>query len=511
MNKFLFLLTTLLLTTVTLFASEIDVTTNVESVTIYHSGALVTRVASSELKPGMNELVFKNLSSKIVLNSLKVSNKEVTVLNKSIVRKLTKEELNQLLDRKEALNKQMALIEAKYNEPGFISKVEDLEKMTAFYADNILQTKKELREIEQKLQDAKKLENIDLKNENAAILKLIVSVDGKLREPLKLQYVCGGIGWSPAYEVTVGSSADKTIEVKYLAKAMSQTGEDWDNVKINLSSSFPLESPTNLPKPDSPWVLDGSNYYSEYSNQQDDLQNDEQQQIDKLEGVEYQEISIPSFLKLRTLKDTYSLKSNSTVFTFPIQTVELPTDFYYYGFPSLDPEVYLVAQVTGWDTLGFVDGVANITFSGNDVGKSIIKFSESKDTLLLPIGKDNSVFMKRSEINSEKYFKITSIGKKRHTTLAYQFELKNNNNFPIQFELVDQIPISQTKSAEVEIEKTSNGNLNKETGEISWTLDLKPGQAEDKDLIFTIEMDADYRYYKGKAKAKYRTISAPSF
>ena len=175
-----------------LIANETDMNTKVENVTIYHSGALVTRIATNELKPGINELVFKNLSSKIFLNSLKVNNKEVTVLNKSIIRKLTKEEFNQLLDKKDALNKQMTLIESKYNESGFVSKVEDLEKMTAFYASKILQTKKELRDIEQKIEEAKKLENIELKNENAAILKLIVSIEGKLNEPLKIQYVCGG-------------------------------------------------------------------------------------------------------------------------------------------------------------------------------------------------------------------------------------------------------------------------------------------------------------------------------
>ncbi len=177
----------------------------------------------------------------------------------------------------------------------------------------------------------------------------------------------------------------------------------------------------------------------------------------------------------------------------------------------MDNEVYLVAEVTGWDTLGFVDGIANITFSGNDVGKSIIKFSESKDTLVLPIGKDNSVFMKRTEIADQKYFKIANIGKKQKTTLAYQFKLKNNNSFPIRFELVDQVPISQTKSAEVKIEKTSSGNLIHETGEISWIIDLKPGQTEDKELIFTIEIDSDYGYYNGRARKKFRTVNCPSF
>lgn len=515
MKKSIIVVLTIYLMIGHLLATEIDMNTKVESVTIYHSGALVTRTGMNDLKPGINELIFKNLSSKIILNSLKVNNKEITILNKSIIRKLSKEEFKQLLDKKEALNKQMTLIESKYNETGFVSKVEDLEKMTLFYSNKILQIKRDLREIEKNIEEAKKLEDIELKNENAAILKLIVSIDGKIKEPFKIQYVCGGIGWSPAYEIIVESAANKRIEVKYLAKAMSQTGEDWDNITINLSSSFPLESPTDLPKPKTPWVLEGGDYNTNRQSlyNLNIQQNTEQQKIEKLEGVVYQEINIPSFLKVRPLKERYSIKSNSTVFTFPIQTVTLPAHFYYYGFPSLDPEVYLVAQATGWDTLGFVDGVANITFNGNDIGKSVIKFSETKDTLLLPIGKDNSVFLKRSEIADQKYFKIKSIGKKRETTLAYKFELKNNNPFPIQFKLVDQVPISQSKSAEVEVGKTSNGNLSTETGDITWLVDLKPGQTSDKELIFTIKMDANYRYYneQGQTRGRYKTISAPSF
>ncbi|MCH8331795.1 MAG: DUF4139 domain-containing protein [Bacteroidetes bacterium] len=490
------------------FAAEVDLNTKVESVTIYHSGALVTRTGTQDLEPGINQLVFRNLSSKIILNSIKISNKEVTILNRSLIRKLTTEELNQLLDKKEALQKQMSLIESKYNETGFVAKVEDLEKMTAFYSNKTLQIKRELREADKKIEDARKLEEIELKNENAAILKLIVSIDGTLKTPLRMQYVCGGIGWSPAYEISVESSSDKSIEVKYLAKVMSQTGEDWEDVVINLSSSFPLGSPTKLPKPSSPWVLAGKSFIVQSSNQSIG-QRKEQKEIGRLEGVEYQEISIPSYLKLRTLKGKYSLKSNSTVFTFPINTVNLPAYFYYYGFPSIDPETYLVAEVIGWDTLGFVDGIANITFSGNDVGKSIIKFSETQDTLLLPVGKDNSVFLKRSEIADKKYFKVTKIAKKKKTTFAFQYDFKNNNSFPVQFELVDQVPISQTKYAEVEIEKITNGQLNRETGEVVWQMELKPGESVKKELIFTIEMDADYQYKRAQVRKRYDKIYAP--
>jgi uncharacterized protein (TIGR02231 family) len=496
-----------------LFAIEIDMVTKVDAVTIYHSGALVERTSAIVLKPGLNELVFKNLSSKIVLNSLKVANKEVTILNRTILRKLTKEEFDQLVDQKDALNKQMALIESKFSEIGFIKEVGDLTQMTDFYSKNILQLKKDLREVERQIAEAKKLEDIQIDNEDAAILKLVVSVDGKLKDDFKMQYVCGGIGWGPAYEMIVESSGDKTIEVKYMAQVMSQTGENWDDVSVNLSSSFPLESPTDLPKAKTPWVISGNNFYNENDNVNE---KDNSKDIDRLDGIEYVDINIPSFLKQRTLKDKFSIKSNSTIFTFPIQTVKLPANYYYYGFPSLDPDVYLVAEITGWDTLNFIDGIANITFEGNEVGKSVIRYSEALDTLMLPVGKDNSVYMKRTEIADQKYFKVTTVGKKQKSTLAYKFELKNNNPFPIKFELLDQVPISQTKSAEVELGNISGATLVKDIGELTWMLDLKPGQLEEKELIFTVEMESEskntgFHYYRSTYKRKYRTRSIPKY
>ena len=492
-----------------ILANQFEINTSVKDVTVYHSGALVKRVSNNRLTPGLNELLIKNISSKIVLSSLKVSNKEITILNKSIIRKLTNEEFNQLLDRKDALNKQMNLIEAKYEEVGFISKIEDLEKMTAFYSKKILETKKDLREIERKIESAKKLESIELKNENAAILKLRISVNGNLAQPFKIQYVCGGIGWSPAYDITVESPDDKKIEIKYLAKTMSQTGEDWDNVTVRLSSSFPLESPNDLPKPDYPWVLKGRSF--SYNTRLQERNSQDDKEIKKLEDVEYENVIISSILKTRVLKGKYSIKSNSTVFTFPIQTFELPTSFNYYSFPAMDDDVYLVANISGWDTLGFIDGIANISFRGNEVGKSVVKFSESKDTLILPVGKDNSIFLNHSEIADKKYFNINNSGKKRKTTLAYQFELKNNNNFPVSFELVDQVPISQTKLAKVNIENTSNGNLNQQTGEVNWIIELQPGETQIKKLLFTIEMDSSYNFRKKRRRKSKGRQGLPKF
>ena len=493
-------------------AVEVELQSNVDEVTIYHSGALVNRKTNVQLNQGVHELVFKNISSKILLNTLKINNKDITILNTVLIKKLTYEEYKQLLDRKEALGNQLLLLELKYKEPGFIKEVAALEQMLTFYSDKSIEIKKNLRDVEKKLEEAKALENIQLETEQSAILKILVSLEKEINTTVNLQYIVGGIGWSPGYEITVKDMSAKTIELKYIAKVMSQTGENWDNIKINLSTSFPLESPAELPKPLEPWTISSySDTRNNYNTVNDDYQA-AQQQIQQLEGITYQQINIPSFIKLRTLNGKYAIKSNSTIFSFPILNSTLPCSFYYYAYPSVDPEAYLVAQVTKWDTIGLVDGVANITVKNNDIGKALIKFSEFSDTLTLTIGKDNSVNITRKEIANQVYSRESSTLKKGKDKIAFEYEIRNNNPYPVDFCLYDQVPISQTKSADVDIKQLSEGILNEQIGEVSWKLKLEPGKTVKKELIFEIAADSKfYDYKKAGVKNKMRSINCPSF
>lgn len=495
--------------TTNLFAAKnIEILSKVENVVVYHSGALVSRVADNKMGVGLFELEFKDISSKIVLNSFAIKNKEVTILNKNLIKKLSKEEFFQLEDRKTAVINQIKLLEQKYAEANFIKEVDELEKMLSFYSEKILGLNKELRNIDNAIIEAKKLDSVKLNNEDAAILKVLVSIEQQLEKPLLFEYVVGGIGWSPFYEVEVENSSSKDISIKYIAKIMSQTGENWENITLQLSSAFPLENPTKLPKPEEPWVLS----YQTYQNkQQNTIENQNPQQIAKLEGVDYQDIFVPSFLKLRTLKGKFAIKSNSTVFSFPIMNISLPAEYSFYAYPSLDNEVYLVAKVAQWDTLGLVDGVANVTYNKNSVGKTILKFSDFSDTLLLSVGKDNSIFMKRKEIESVKYAKEVTFGKKKKITFAYEFQLKNNNQHDVVIEFFEQVPISQTKTTNVVLEQLSEGVHDEEQGEISWKINLSPSKIVKKQLIYTVEYEGGSFSFSKRKSAKYRAVSSPRF
>jgi hypothetical protein len=65
------LLTSLLVFSLHVLANEINVETKVQDVIIYHSGALVNRVATTELKPGLNEVVFLSTTLQILFRSFR--------------------------------------------------------------------------------------------------------------------------------------------------------------------------------------------------------------------------------------------------------------------------------------------------------------------------------------------------------------------------------------------------------------------------------------------------------
>lgn len=492
------------------FATAQKVSTTVEKVTIYHSGALVHRSATINLSSGVSTLEFEGLSSKIVLHSLKIQNKEITVVNKTIVKKLTDEEFAQLKDRKEALNAQLSLLESKYQEGGFVTEVEDLEAMLAYYTHKVQQLKRDLRGVEKEIKTALELDSIELGHSSAAILRVSVSAERDFSGKMVMSYVTGGIGWSPSYDISILNSKDDKVSLKYLAKIMSQTGEDWEDINISLSSSSPLASPNKLPYSEEPWTLGRIARNTDPIRPVQNDTIDEQKEIDRLEGVEYYDLRLPSFLKTRTLKEPHSIISNGTVFSFHILSVDLPSTFYYLGYPLLDPEVYLVAEISGWDTIGLVDGVANIMYAGNDVGRSFIEFSDAADSLLIAVGKDNSIFMKRNELADQKFFKTTTIGKRQKFTYAYEYILKNNNSFPIQIELIDQIPISQTETVSIKLEERSSGKIDNESGEIIWDLEIQSGATVKRQLIYTIEAERGYSGVSTYQTRKFKVIACPA-
>ena len=93
----------------------------------------------------------------------------------------------------------------------------------------------------------------------APIHEIIVTVSAKetVSGRLSVTYLVNGAGWIPLYDLR-STNSEKTIDLTYKAQVYQNTGIDWINTKLNLSTNNPYANKT---KPSlHPWYLD---YYAQ--------------------------------------------------------------------------------------------------------------------------------------------------------------------------------------------------------------------------------------------------------
>ena len=57
---------------------------------------------------------------------------------------------------------------------------------------------------------------------------------------MRLNYLVNGVSWNPQYKIRAGKTSKDPLHIEYLAGVVQQTGEDWSNVKLVLSTAQPL-------------------------------------------------------------------------------------------------------------------------------------------------------------------------------------------------------------------------------------------------------------------------------
>src|SRR5436190_16305973 len=106
----------------------------------------------------------------------------------------------------------------------------------------LLKISRERRELAKELDRLRR----DLRNAQAArprqryvvTVELEVSVPGDFE--LELMYMVNGAGWKALYDLRLAEGGN--LEVAYLAQVTQNTGEDWPDVALTLSTAFPALS-----------------------------------------------------------------------------------------------------------------------------------------------------------------------------------------------------------------------------------------------------------------------------
>lgn len=297
-----------------------------------------------------------------------------------------------------------------------------------------------------------------------------------------ISYLVSNTAWVARYDLVATDQTDK-IKLKYNAKLYNDTGENWENVKILLSTADPLISAS---------VPDLKPLYIKHGGQRKQASYRPVSNIDLDANLKYKAVAIPDMQTTFEIENTHSVLSDKNVNYFKVKEFDLETKFQRITIPKKDMNVFIVGKITGWEKLSLVEGDANIYFKDNYVGTSTISTSLMEDTLELSFGRDRSIQVER--IKMKEFSSKSIIGNNRKDTYSYSINIKNNNSLPLQIEVRDQIPVSTDSEVEVGIIELSNAKLNEQTGILKWEINVNENSTK------TLKLGYWIKYAKGKPR-----------
>ncbi|GAB5566014.1 MAG: hypothetical protein Wins2KO_30770 [Winogradskyella sp.] len=269
--------------------------TKITNVTVYLDGAEINRIAEVTVPKGNTELIFNKLSPFIEESSIQVSglnNTSILSINYGI-NYLTKQKQNDSITElqnelkviQNEIQHEYNLIEG-YNEELSLIKhnkslsteteavtLEELKKFASYYRTRVTEIKTDINTSNIKITELNKTKtainkqlnelNVDEKVQTGEI-KIKLNSDELTKINLKLTYNVKDAGWFPIYDLKA-TKINEPIQLEYKAHIYQNTGCDWEDVNLVLSTNDPN---TNNEKPIlNPKYLNFINAYSNYTSQ----------------------------------------------------------------------------------------------------------------------------------------------------------------------------------------------------------------------------------------------------
>lgn len=288
LSQFLFIL----LCTTFLYAQK---SSKITDVTVYLDGAEINRNAKINLKPGTTEFTFNKLSPQIEESSIQVSGlKGASILSINYgINYLSKQKPNDSIealktelkslddsiqnefDLISGFNEEMSLIQNNKslgNETEVVS-IEQLKSFAKYYRTRTTELKMAIHKSNKIIEEYKEKQN-DIRQQLAELnvdekvqtgeITLKLNSDKPLDLDLKISYNIKNAGWFPIYDLKA-EKINSPINLEYKAHVFQNSGCDWTDVKLVLSTSDPN---TNNEKPIvNPKYLNFISAYSNYQSQ----------------------------------------------------------------------------------------------------------------------------------------------------------------------------------------------------------------------------------------------------
>lgn len=308
---------------------------------------------------------------------------------------------------------------------------------------------------------------------------------------INLTYLVNNAGWSPTYDIR-SEGVNQPVKIGYRANVYQQTGIDWENVNLVLSSTNPN---INNTKPE---------LYPQFLSEmvQNDLMarglkvasapmyamDSPQDEVSLANGISVTESAMAVNFSIAL---PYTILSTGKPELVDIQQFNLPATYEYVAVPKFSTTGFLVSKISDWEKLNILPGVASIYFENAFIGKTSMNGSETKDELSVSLGAVSKLIVERKELLDFKSSR--TIGGSIRENFSYETTIRNTKNEAVNLIVEEQVPVSQDSRIEVNFEPENGMMYDKTTGKVTYNLTLQPNQTIQKRINYEVKYPKDLR------------------
>lgn len=532
MKKSYFIVLICLLIAIHTKAEKKKVDSKISEVTIYQQTAKIKRTASVSLPSGSSVITFHGLETMIQIPSIQVKmSKEVRMLSavfqlNYLEDKKNSKEYQTLSDSLELLKYQISWIDEQVavleGEARLIIEnqklggsqqgvtVAELKALALWFNQRMGEIRKSIFDLKKKKDELNKLKTRiqnqinsmnAVKTTTTGEIVVEVTASVPVNAEFEISYIVTGVNWTPLYDIR-SEGTDKPVKLVYKASVVQETGIDWKNVKIRISTGNPnannscpvlnprylyVYEPVNTQYPVSKAKYISKNLMPEEAVPSENMGKDKSREPDynyvSMDMVENQ-LNIEF-----KVEEDYTIPSDGKPHLVIMTEFEIPAIYEYNTVPILDNGAFLLAKLTDWGKYNLLYGTANIFFENNYIGQSFIDPKVTNDTLLLSFGRDEKIVVNREKIFKESTVN-TSMGTTKHINV-FEISIRNNKNKPIIINLLDQVPLSNMKDVIVEIIDRGNAQYFENIGKLSWLLTIQPNETKKIKFSYSVKHPKD--------------------
>ena len=331
-------------------------------------------------------------------------------------------------------------------------------------------------------------------------LVLAVEADRAGSGNIEFTYLVNSAGWTPEIEFR-SNGYGEPMEIQQRARVYQNTGKNWDNVDLLVSTSNPT-SHRNKPYLQ-PWIL--SLVERAQTRNAGVLESVQvykaEAEIDSVEEAP-KELTVASYdvaqvtrveqlaFKLFSFDRKFSIKSGSAYpLRVKLERAELDCDYRLVAVPKLYNAVFVQARFADWQEYMLPNAKAKLYYQNTFLGQLQMNKNMFADTLELSMGIDEGLSVTRELVLTKS--KNSIIGKRVKQERVYRYIVENFKSTAVELYIQDHMPLSLQDGLEVERLECRNGSYTETDGMIEWKFDLGPRAKEEFECGFEVSYPKD--------------------